>query len=302
MDADEGAGVGDEHKIVVVGHRGDIAQRAGLVGDLLAGDAAGAAIVRGKGVERAAFAEAALGDGDELTPLGDGDGAYDAVAGGELDAADAAGGASHGAGGAFVEARRHAAAGGDDQFVVARGMRDVDQLVVLVEVDRLFTALALIFVFGKVGALDGAVAGDHGEVLAVYEFVDGEQRGYLFALGEFEYVGDEGAARRAAVFGDLVRLLDVDAAGVGEHHQVGVGIDGEHGPDVVLLLGLHADNALAAAVLGGVGVGGQTLDVTGARHGDDAGVALDEVLDLDIVLGGDDGGAAVVAVLARHFR
>ena len=67
--------------------------------------------------------------------------------------------------------------------------------------------------------------------------------------------------------------------------------------DVVLLLGRHRGDALAAAALRLIGVRRQALDVALARDRDHAAHAVDEVLDENLVLDLLDGGAALVAVL-----
>ncbi len=96
--------------------------------------------------------------------------------------------------------------------------------------------------------------------------------------------------------GDLVDLEPVDAAGVGEAEQVGVGgIDDELG-DEVFVAGLHADAAGAAAALLAVGGEGGALEVAGVGDGDGDLLLGDEVFEAE--LGGfiEDAGAAGVAV------
>ena len=64
--------------------------------------------------------------------------------------------------------------------------------------------------------------------------------------------------------------------------------------DVVLVLQLHAHHADAAAPLLAIGGDREPLDVAGARDRDHHVLFRDQVLELELVLGGDDLGAAVV--------
>ena len=70
----------------------------------------------------------------------------------------------------------------------------------------------------------------------------------------------------------------------------------------VLFLCRHADDALAAALLCNVGIGGLTFDIAGAGHRDNAGVAFDEVFQYDLVFRRDDLGSALIGVFALDFQ
>ena len=65
--------------------------------------------------------------------------------------------------------------------------------------------------------------------------------------------------------------------------------------DEVAVLDVHAADAAAAAVLLAVGVERQRLDVAGAGDRDHHLLVGDQVLDVDLALGVDDLGAALVA-------
>ena len=67
--------------------------------------------------------------------------------------------------------------------------------------------------------------------------------------------------------------------------------------DKVFFLGGHADDALAAAVLRSVGIGGQALDIAGIGQREHTGVTLDQILEVDIFLCLDDRRAALVGEL-----
>ena len=81
-----------------------------------------------------------------------------------------------------------------------------------------------------------------------------------FSLGlQFQQIRDAAALGGAAHVGNLMHALDIDAAGVGEEHQVIVRAGGEEMLDEILVLARfafargHADDALAAAPLRAIG-------------------------------------------------
>ena len=145
-------------------------------------------------------------------------------------------------------------------------------------------------------ALDGAEAGDEEEELVLLQPAGADHRAdFLAALG-LDDVDDVAAAGVASGLGDVVALLDEDAAQIGEEEDVVVCGGGEHGLHVVLLLGGHGAHALAAAALGAVFLHRQALDVAAVGQGKDALLLLDEVLDVDLVGHVLDLGLAAVAV------
>ncbi len=92
-----------------------------------------------------------------------------------------------------------------------------------------------------------------------------------------------------------MHLQPVDLADGGEEEQVVVGRGDEEVLDVVLVFQLHAHDADAAAPLLPVRRDGQALHVAGARDRDDHVLLGDQVLELELLLGGGDLGAPVVA-------
>ena len=127
--------------------------------------------------------------------------------------------------------------------------------------------------------------------------LDGEDGDDFFAGLEIDERGHGLAFAGDAGVGDLVDFEPVDAAGVGEAEEIGVGgIDDELG-DEVFVAGLHADAAGAAATLLAVGGDGRALEVGGVGDGDGDLLVGDEVFEAE--LGGfvEDEGAAGVAVL-----
>ena len=83
--------------------------------------------------------------------------------------------------------------------------------------------------------------------------------------------------------------MDLAAAGEEQHRDMGVG--DEHRGDDIVALGRHAGAATAAATLCAIGRDRHALDVSALRHRDDHVLALDQVLDVGLVLELDDLGA-----------
>ena len=99
-----------------------------------------------------------------------------------------------------------------------------DELVVLVDADGDDAAGHDVGEVLEGGLLDGAVAGGEEDVLVVFvEVADGEDGDDFFAGLEVDERGHGLALAGGADVGDFVDLEPVDAAGVGEAEQVGVG-------------------------------------------------------------------------------
>ena len=187
---------------------------------------------------------------------------------------------------------------GDDQDgLVAVGLPHADELIPLVQGDAADARLAGGVDGGELDALDGAVAGHHGEVAVLGELAQVDHGGDLLVGLHRQDVDDVGALGGAAGLGDLIALFPVDPALVGEEEDIVVGGGGEHGLHHVLLFQGLGGDALTAPALGPVGGGGQPLDVARGGEGKDALLLLDEVLDVDLVLHVLDLGDALVAVL-----
>ncbi len=194
--------------------------------------------------------------------------------------------------------------GGEEDDLVAVGDAGGDELVVLVDVDGDDAAGHDVREVAEGGFFDGAVAGGEEDVVGVVgEVADGEDGDDFFAGLEGDERGHGLAFAGGADVGDLVDLEPVDAAGVGEAEQVGVGgVDDELG-DEVFVAGLHAEAAGAAAALLAVDGDGGALEVAGVGDGDGDLLVGDEVFEGE--LGGfvEDLGAAFVAeALADVFE
>ena len=143
--------------------------------------------------------------------------------------------------------------------------------------------------------LHDAVLGRAEEVLGLLEVPGLDDGAHLLVLAERQQVDDRAALRLARPERQLVHLQAVDLADGGEEEDVVVGRGDEEVLDVVVLLHLHAHDADAAAPLLPVGGRREPLDVAGASDRDHHVLVRDQVLELELLLGGDDLGAPVVA-------
>ena len=220
----------------------------------------------------------------------------------QVDAAVAGGGAAHGAEVLLVEADGHAVVGGEEDDLLAIGDAGDDELVVLLDVDGDDAARHDVGEVAQGGLLDGAVArGEEDELGVLLEVADGEDGDDALAGLEVDERGHGLALAGGADVGDFVDFDPVDAAGVGEAEQIGVGgVDDELG-DEVLFAGLHAETARAAAALLAIDGDGRALEVAGVGDGDGDLLVCDEVFQAK--LGGlvEDLGAAGVTVLVADF-
>ena len=113
-------------------------------------------------------------------------------------------------------------------------------------------------------------------------------------LAERQEVHDRAALRLTGAERKLVHLQPVDLADVREEEDVVVGRGDEEVLDVILVLHVHAHDADAAAALLAVGGDGNALDVAGARDRDHHVLFGDHVLEVELLLGVHDLGAAIV--------
>jgi hypothetical protein len=184
----------------------------------------------------------------------------------------------------------------------AGGEHGADDAVALGEVDADEAALAgAVGVVGERALLDDAALGGHDEEAVLGEVLHAKHGGDLFALGEPEEGGDGLALRGAGALGDVVDLLRMALADAGEEEDVVVRRGGEEVLHEVLLVGLGADDALAAALLRAVVGDGGALDEAEVGDGDDAALVGDDVLHAELAGGADDLGAAGRGVFRLHL-
>jgi len=138
--------------------------------------------------------------------------------------------------------------------------------------------------------------------LAQLDFIFGQRHdgGDALVLRERQNIDQGLAARLGAASGKPPHLLLRDLAARGEEQHRRVGVGDEQPGDEVLLPGLHAGAALAAAALRPVGRQRHALDIAEVGDGDDHVLALDQVLILHLAFLIDDLGAAGGGELVLH--
>ena len=153
----------------------------------------------------------------------DGD-ADDIIVLGQVDAAHAVGGAAHGAHIVLVKADRHAQVRGEKDDLAAVGDARLDQLVVFVDADGDNAARHDVGEVLERRLLDGSLSrGEEDELAFFFKIADGQNGADIFAGLQVEQALHGLALACRAHVGNLVDLEPVDAAGVGEAEQKGVG-------------------------------------------------------------------------------
>ena len=129
-----------------------------------------------------------------------------------------------------------------------------------------------------------------------------DHRLHALARLHLDDVDDVCALGSLAALGDLIALLAVHLAGIGEEEDIVVGRGGEHVDHRVLVAGGDALLAHAALTLRGVLARARALDVAVAGQGEDALLLFDEVFDVDLVLDLLNFGLALIAVLVADLN
>ena len=273
-------------------------QSALALGHLNRVDALTTTILLGVVDNRGALAVATLGHHEQL-----------AAAVGDLHAqhlgvtlhGDAADATRVAAGGADLVLGEHdslAGGGGHDDLVARLHAADAQQAVAVLDVDGDDAVAARTVVSGHGRLLHHAARRREHEVLVLGELAAGDDGRDLLALLKRKQVDDRGAAGLAGAHGQLMHLEAVHLAARREEQHIFMGAGDEHLVDDVVFLEAHAGDALAAALLGAVGGHRDTLHVAGVSDGHNHVLIGDEVLDVEVLLGVGDLGAALVAKLA----
>ena len=176
------------------------------------------------------------------------------------------------------------------------GKFNFDQLVVLPQGDGGQTYLSHIGIFLQRRLLDQTLLGGHHKkcFLAVVFYRD--HRSDLLSRHKLQEIDDGGSSGSPAGLRDLVAFQPVDPSGVGEEHNVVVGVAHQQILHIVFFQGLHSLDSLAAPVLGLEGVLGHPLDISKLGHGDHHVLPWDQVFHGNVVLVKSNGSAALVAI------
>ncbi len=208
-----------------------------------------------------------------------------------------------------METEAEALVGDEHDLIGPGGQAHADEFIVVFQVDGDDAVLAVVAEVVERGLLDLAGAGGEedvagvlaeGDVVAVVVggAFEAQQRGDFFLGFQVEHVADAAAHRGARAFREFINPLDIDAAGVGEEHQIVVRLDGEQVLDEIIRFalaggaGFHALETLAAAALQAVFGGGRAFHITAVGKRDDHRVVGDEVLHGDFAGLGEDRALA----------
>ena len=184
-----------------------------------------------------------------------------------------------------MEAHRLAVVGGDEDKLLPVRLLHTDELVALVQGQGADSALADVLQLVHRQPLHSAAAGGHKEVQGlILHLPEVEHSLDLLPVLHLNDIDHVDALGGFAALGNLIALLAVDLAGVGEKEDIVMGGCGEHRHHLVLLPGGHTLLAHAALALGGVLADGGALNVPGLGEGKDALLLLDQVLDIYLVL------------------
>ena len=176
------------------------------------------------------------------------------------------------------------------------------QLVPFVQGQRDFAALALIFILGKCGTLDDALFGNHGKETVFFKGFHTDHGRDFFLVGDFNEVYQICPLGGPGGFRNLIGLSHKDLAGVGKEHKIRMAVDHRHFLHKVLFLGGHAENSLAALVLSRIGIGRQTLDISGVRERNHTIMPFNKIFQQNIVLRRHDLGAATIGIFAPDLQ
>ena len=174
-------------------------------------------------------------------------------------------------------------------------------MVVLVQGDGADARLAVGFQGDEGNPLHGALPGDHHQELVFVKLPGDHHGGDGLAGIQGQHIDNGSAPGSAACLGNLVTLAVMHPSLIGEEEHVVVGRRNGQALDIILFLQVLGIDAPAATALGAVGVHGHSLDVAliGQREG--AGLLLDQVFDVDLVLDFLNLGFPLVAELVPNF-
>ena len=219
---DDSVGV-DHHDLVLFAYECRSDQQSGLaeLGLVVGRDALAAAGLQPVLIERRALSESVLGDDEHLACLVDIElHRDDFIVLLEQYRSDSAGVAAHRSYVLLAERDRLALLGDYEHVLVSVGQRDADQLVAFLQRDRDEAGLAVGVEFGHRSLLDGSLLGDHHKALVCVELPDRDHGRHALGAVEVEEVDDRRALGCPRSLRYLVCLDLVDAAHVGEEHEI----------------------------------------------------------------------------------
>ncbi len=201
-----------------------------------------------------------------------------------------------------MEPDRHAFFGGYQQIGSAVCDPHPAQGISLVQVNGDQAALAGRIIGGEPGALDDAVFRYHHQEFILVKLRDPDHGGDLFVRLQGQEILDVHTPALAAALRHLIACQLIDAAQVGEEHDVIVASGDKQLRGHVLVPAVHAGHASAAPLLGMVGIHFLALDIAVIRQGKHAFLFGDQVLDIHLAADGGDLSAAFIGKPLFHVQ
>src|SRR5690625_980963 len=302
--ADQYPAFGQDEQFLAAQHRVKADEVADPLGDPQRDHAEAAAALQRVLRQLGLLAEAAFGHRQQLgvllVLLGDDRQAHHVIALTQADTDHTLGSAAGGAHVSFVETERLAFVGRQDDIRLAVSRAYRHQFVAVHQVDGDQAGDVDVAVLADRGALDQPLPGREHEVTVGIEVLQGQDGLHALVAFEWQDVAHVRAACVAVGFGQVVDLLAVDAAPVGEEQHVIVRAAHQQQAVDVVFLGALGGNAAAAADLGPVQRRRGAFDVTAAGQRDHHLLFGDQVFLADLLAVIGDLAAALIAELPAH--
>ena len=175
-------------------------------------------------------------------------------------------------------------------------------MIVLLQCQRPNAALAVGLQGDEGQPLDHALPGGHEQILILMEFSCHHHSGDGFARIQGQHIDNGRASGSAACLGNLIALAQMDLAPVREEQDMVMGRGNVQTLHIVLFLQILSVHATAAPALGAVGIHGHPLDVAVIGKCKGAGLLVDQVLNVDLVLNVLDDGLPFIAELVPNLH
>src|SRR3569623_1010705 len=293
----QGAGVGDQHHLVLFRHQYGADHRAVAFAGLYRNHALTAAAVQRIFAELGALAVAVFGGGEHGVAFLRDNQRNHALAFAERDTAHAARGAAHRPHMGIVETHTFAGAAAQQHVAVAGGDGDTDQMIVFAQFERDDAAGARPREFGQRRFLHRAAGGRHEDEFVFFIFADRQNGGDALAFFQRQQIDDGFASRIAAGLRQLVDFFPIHLAAIGKTQNGVVGAGDQQPIDEDLFLHRGRRFAGAAAFLGAVFGERLGFGITAVRQRHHHVFFGDQIFEAEVLMREHDLGTARITVL-----